>query len=75
MFFGSNWFYAYQGSVNAHRFNGRTRALNALLEGFGAIIGALFIGIGCLDLPMLGRRRTRGLIGLAVMTFFVMGAS
>ncbi|EMD34617.1 hypothetical protein CERSUDRAFT_116782 [Gelatoporia subvermispora B] len=67
MFFASNYFYSYQGSVNAHRFDGPTRALNATLEGAGAIIGALLIGYLVLDLKYL-HRRTRGYLGLAVVT-------
>ena len=39
MFFASNYFYAYQGAVNAAVFDGPTRALNATLEGAGAIVG------------------------------------
>ena len=66
MFFASNYFYAYQGSINANVFDGPTRALNATLEGAGAIIGALLIGYGVLDLPWLPRR-TRGMLGLAVV--------
>ncbi|KAI0088921.1 MFS general substrate transporter [Irpex rosettiformis] len=71
MFFASNYFYAYQGSVNATVFDGPTRALNATLEGAGAIIGALMIGFGVLDAPWLGHRRTRGYIGLGVVTTMV----
>ncbi|KAI0747214.1 MFS general substrate transporter [Daedaleopsis nitida] len=66
MFFASNYFYAYQGAVNANLFDGPTRALNATLEGAGAIVGALLIGYGVLDLPFLARR-TRGYLGLAVV--------
>ena len=67
MFFASNYFYAYQGAVNAARFDGPTRALNATLEGAGAIIGALLIGYTVLDLRFV-HRRTRGYLGLAVVT-------
>ncbi|OCH83821.1 MFS general substrate transporter [Obba rivulosa] len=67
MFFASNYFYSYQGSVNAHRFDGPTRALNATLEGAGAIVGALLIGYLVLDIKFL-HRRTRGYLGLAVVT-------
>jgi len=67
MFFASNYFYAYQGSVNATVFDGPTRALNATLEGAGAIVGALFIGFCVLDVKGL-RRRTRGYLGLGVVT-------
>ncbi|GBE89260.1 MFS general substrate transporter [Sparassis latifolia] len=65
MFFASNYFYAYQGAVNAGKFDGPTRALNATLEGAGAIIGALMIGYLVLDVKWL-HRRTRGYLGLAV---------
>ncbi|EIN11162.1 hypothetical protein PUNSTDRAFT_50256 [Punctularia strigosozonata HHB-11173 SS5] len=71
MFFSSNYFYAYQGAVNAGMFDGPTRALNATLEGAGAIVGALLIGFFVLDAPA-GRfrygRRARGYIGLGVVT-------
>lgn len=70
MFFASNYFYAYQGSVNATVFDGPTRALNATLEGAGAIIGALMIGFGVLDAPYMARR-TRGYVGLAVVSVLV----
>ena len=70
MFFASNYFYAYQGAVNANRFDGPTRALNATPEGAGAIIGALLIGYGVLDLKYFPRR-TRGYLGLAVVTVMV----
>lgn len=66
MFFASNYFYAYQGAVNAAVFDGPTRALNATLEGAGAIVGALMIGYLVLDLKFLDRR-TRGYFGLAVV--------
>ncbi|KAH9980620.1 MFS general substrate transporter [Russula compacta] len=67
MFFASNYFYAYQGAVNAFYFDGPTRALNATLEGAGAIIGALMVGFFVLDGTRF-RRRTRGFIGLAFVT-------
>jgi hypothetical protein len=67
MFFASNYFYAYQGSVNATVFDGPTRALNATLEGAGAIVGALMIGFFVLDNKMLPRRQ-RGYLGLAIVT-------
>ncbi|KAF8318018.1 MFS general substrate transporter [Clavulina sp. PMI_390] len=67
MFFASNWFYAYQGAVNAFYFDGPTRALNATLEGAGAIIGALMIGFFVLDAPRF-KRKTRGYLGLAIVT-------
>jgi len=67
MFFASNYFYAYQGAVNATYFNGRTRALNATLEGAGAIVGALLIGFLVLDGKWLSRR-SRGFLGLGIVT-------
>lgn len=70
MFFASNYFYAYQGAVNAARFDGTTRALNATLEGAGAIVGALLIGYFVLDVKYLSRR-SRGYAGLVVVTVIV----
>ncbi|KAI0682896.1 major facilitator superfamily domain-containing protein [Cytidiella melzeri] len=70
MFFASNYFYAYQGSVNATVFDAPTRALNATLEGAGAIIGALMIGFGVLDANYMARR-TRGYVGLGVVTVII----
>lgn len=67
MFFASNYFYAYQGSVNATVFDGPTRALNASLESAGAIVGALMIGFFVLDNRWMSRRN-RGYLGLAVVT-------
>ncbi|KAH9162170.1 MFS general substrate transporter [Lactarius sanguifluus] len=67
MFFASNYFYAYQGALNVYYFDGSTRALNGTLESAGAMIGALIIGFFVLDgLPF--RRRTRGLVGLAIVS-------
>ncbi|KIJ47920.1 hypothetical protein M422DRAFT_28710 [Sphaerobolus stellatus SS14] len=70
MFFASNYFYAYQGAINAHVFDGPTRALNATLSGAGAILGALIIGFGVLDDNKIwkAKRRTRGYVGLGVVT-------
>ena len=70
MFFASNYFYAYQGAVNAKRFDGPTRALNATLEGAGAIVGALMIGYFVLDIKFL-HRRARGYLGLATVVILV----
>lgn len=67
MFFASNYFYAYQGAVNSGMFDGPTRALNAALEGAGAIVGALLIGYLVLDTKYL-HRRARGYLGLGVVT-------
>lgn len=67
MFFSSNYFYAYQGAINTAKFDGPTRALNATLEGAGAIVGALMIGFFVLDGTRFSRR-TRGWMGLGVVT-------
>jgi hypothetical protein len=67
MFFSSNYFYAYQGAVNAGKFDGPTRAVVAALEGAGAIIGALLIGFLVLDANWF-RRKTRGWLGLACVS-------
>ena len=64
MFFASNYFYAYQGAVNAGKFDGPTRAIIAALEGAGAIIGALLVGFFVLDANWFARK-TRGWLGLA----------
>ena len=58
-----------QGALNVAKFNGRTRALVAVLDGLGAILGAIFIGLLLDKLPY--GRRTRGYIG--VCTIFMMG--
>lgn len=70
MSFASNYFYAYQGAVNAAYFDGPTRALNAVLEAAGAIIGALLIGYCVLDVKGL-HRRTRGYLGLGIVAGMV----
>ena len=70
MSFASNYFYAYQGAVNAAYFNGPTRALNAVLEAAGAIIGALLIGYCVLDIKGV-HRRTRGYLGLGIVAGMV----
>lgn len=67
MFFSSNYFYAYQGAVNAGKFDGPTRAVIAALEGAGAIVGALLVGYLVLDARQL-RRKTRGWLGLACVS-------
>ncbi|KAF8530059.1 MFS general substrate transporter [Hysterangium stoloniferum] len=66
MSFASNYFYAYQGALNAGKFDGPTRALNATLSGAGAIIGALLIGFFVLDGSYFARR-TRGYLGLGIV--------
>jgi len=67
MFFASNYFYAYQGAVNAAKFDGPTRAVIAALEGAGAIVGALLIGFLVLDASWLSRK-TRGWLGLTFVS-------
>lgn len=67
MFFASNYFYAYQGALNVAKFNGRTRALVAVLDGLGAILGAIFVGLLLDKLPFA--RRKRGMIGVATVFF------
>ena len=67
MFFASNYFYAYQGAVNAGKFDGPTRAVIAALEGAGAITGALIIGFFVLDAGWFARK-TRGWLGLAIVS-------
>lgn len=56
MFFSSNYFYAYQGAIVTILFNGRTRALVALLEGVGQVLGGVVIGQLTDNLPF-GRRK------------------
>ena len=67
MFFASNWFYAYQGAINAGMFDGPTRALNGTLSGAGSIVGAIMIGFLVLD-GKYASRRTRGYIALTIIT-------
>ncbi|PCH44646.1 hypothetical protein WOLCODRAFT_26919 [Wolfiporia cocos MD-104 SS10] len=76
MWFASNYFYAYQGALNTARFDDATRALNAVLEGAGAIVGALLIGIFVLDSPfprLQIARRKRGYLGLGVVVLATSG--
>jgi predicted MFS family arabinose efflux permease len=54
-----------------HLFNGRTRALTALVTGLGSILGALFLGVLVDKLPF--RRRMRSFIGLAVVVLLAIG--
>lgn len=61
MFFCSNYFYSYQGSIVSYMFNGRTRALSSLLSNLGAVIGAAIIG--CIFDYSPGGRRQRAIIG------------
>ena len=65
MFFSSNYFYAYQGAITTALFNGRTRALVALLTGVGSILGSIVIGQLTDNLP--GGRRKRALISTAAV--------
>jgi MFS family permease len=67
MFFSSNYFYAYQGAITAALFNGRTRALVAVLTGVGSIVGSILIGLITDRLPM--GRRNRALAGCAFVLF------
>ncbi|KAH9948043.1 MFS general substrate transporter [Amylocystis lapponica] len=71
MFFSSNYFYAYQGAINTAKFDGPTRALIATLEAAGAIVGALMIGYLVLDARFVGHRRTRGYLGLGIVTSMI----
>jgi len=67
MCFTSNYFYAYQGSIIAHYFNARSRALSSLLTNLGAVLGAIFIGVVLDKTP--GNRRRRALTGLGCVLF------
>ncbi|KAF8517384.1 MFS general substrate transporter, partial [Hysterangium stoloniferum] len=67
MFFASIYFYPYQAAINQARFDGPTRALNGTLSAVGSIAGGLFIGFFVLDGTHF-RRRTRGYMGLGVVT-------
>lgn len=69
MFFSSNYFYAYQGAITAFLFNGRTRALVALLTGLGSIIGSVLIGLVTDNLPF--SRRKRAMWSCGFVTFLV----
>lgn len=75
MFFSSNYFYAYQGAITTALFNGRTRALVALLTGVGSILGSIIIGQLTDNLP--GGRRKRALMAtaaVAVLNCVIWGA-
>jgi predicted MFS family arabinose efflux permease len=69
MFFSSNYFYAYQGAITAALFNGRTRALVALLTGVGSILGSILIGLLTDTLPM--SRRNRAMVSSVVVTLLM----
>lgn len=68
MFFSSNYFYSYQGAITTALFNGRTRALIALLEGVGQVLGSVAIGQLTDNLPF-GRRK-RALISAILVFIF-----
>lgn len=61
MFWSSNWFYTYQfNTINAARFDVRTRSLNSTLYWASQMFGALIFGY-CLDIKKLSRStRARG---------------
>lgn len=69
-FLASNWFYAYQFRINSIYFDPSTRALNDLLYWGLQVVGSVMIGY-LLDYEGL-RRRTRGLIALAIMFVLLM---
>ncbi|KZZ94365.1 DUF895 domain protein [Moelleriella libera RCEF 2490] len=69
MFFASNYFYAYQGAITAYLFNGRTRALVALVTGVGSVVGSWLIGFVNDTLPF--NRRKRALCSCAFVTVLV----
>lgn len=64
-FIASNWYYAYFFSMNSFYFSLRGRALNGTLFWVMEPLGALTMG-RILDLKRLSRR-SRGLVGLAVL--------
>ncbi|KAL2209496.1 DUF895 domain protein [Sarocladium strictum] len=64
MFFSSNYFYAYQHALTAALFNGRTRALVALLTGFGSISGSILVGLLTDTLPLSRRHRAFATCGV-----------
>lgn len=75
MFWSSNWFYPYQqNSVNAARFNTRTRALNGLLYWLMQLVGAIVFGY---TLDYLKIRRTLkakvAWVALFVLTMAIWG--
>ncbi|KAG2183724.1 hypothetical protein INT43_006735 [Umbelopsis isabellina] len=70
-FLASNWFYAYQFGLNAIYFDIKTRALNGVVYWAAQIVASIMLGT-LLDYQGL-HRRTRGLLGLAVVTLLSMG--
>lgn len=70
-FFASNFFYSYQFEINAFYFSLRTRALNSMIYWLTQVVGTFGLGL-ILDNSKL-KRRTRGLIGLAITCLLVIG--
>lgn len=71
MFFTSNYYYAYQGSIIAFMFNARTRALASLITQLGAMIGAVLIGTILDRAP--GTRRTRAIVAWTLTLVLELG--
>lgn len=70
-FLASNWFYAYQFGINAIYFDIKTRSLNGVVYWASQIIASIMLGY-LLDYHGLPRR-TRGVVGLAVVGLICMG--
>lgn len=70
MAFSSNYFYSYQGSIETFLFDGRTRALIALLTGIGAILGSIIVGLALDNFP--GNRRKRALLSCGLVTLLIL---
>lgn len=68
MFFASNFFYPYQGSIAFKSFDSSARSVNGVVKSVGQIFGALILGFLLDKLPM--QRRNRGLAGLALTVVF-----
>ncbi|KAL6697311.1 hypothetical protein J3F84DRAFT_347058 [Trichoderma pleuroticola] len=64
-FLASNYFYAYQGTLTAFLFDGRTRALVSVLTGLGSMIGSLMVGY--LTDVLSFTRRNRALAGCFII--------
>lgn len=69
MFFTSNYFYAYQGSIVSKMFTPRGRALAALLSNLGAVFGAIVVGFVLDNFP--GGRRRRAIAGWCYTLFML----
>lgn len=69
MFFTSNYFYAYQGSIVSKMFTPRGRALAALLSNLGAVFGAIAVGFVLDYFP--GGRRRRAIAGWCYTLFML----